>query len=158
MSSRPALGPTQPPIQWVPGATSPGVKLTTHLELVPRSRKRGSIHPLPHTSSRRSASLVKHKDNFTFLASYPVVLGSHSRRCSGQGVKVTANLHLMRGLIMPGTVTPLPPTSSWRGLPSVYDYLLWGEYSHAFVINFPLLYLGWPSPRPFPSRCLCWLL
>jgi hypothetical protein len=32
-----------------------GVKLTTHLQLVPRSRKRGSIHPLPHTSSWRSA-------------------------------------------------------------------------------------------------------
>jgi hypothetical protein len=28
MSSRPALGPTQPPIQWVPGFLSPGVKRT----------------------------------------------------------------------------------------------------------------------------------
>jgi hypothetical protein len=42
---RPALGPTQPPIQWVPGALSPGVKrgrgvmLTTHPLLVPRWRK-----------------------------------------------------------------------------------------------------------------------
>jgi hypothetical protein len=26
-ASRPALWPTQPPIQWVPGALSPGVKL-----------------------------------------------------------------------------------------------------------------------------------
>jgi hypothetical protein len=32
-----------------------GMKLTTHLQLVLRSRKRGSIHPLPHTSSWRSA-------------------------------------------------------------------------------------------------------
>jgi hypothetical protein len=64
------LRSTEPPIQWVPGALSPGVKrpgrLTTHLQLVPRSRKCGSIHPLPHTPSWRSAYLVKHRDNFTF--------------------------------------------------------------------------------------------
>jgi hypothetical protein len=41
--SRPALGPTQPPVQSVPGVLSPGVKrgqglmLTTHPYLVPRS-------------------------------------------------------------------------------------------------------------------------
>jgi hypothetical protein len=34
LTSRPA----QPPIQWVPGAFSLGVKLTTHLHLLPRSR------------------------------------------------------------------------------------------------------------------------
>jgi hypothetical protein len=39
----PALGPTQPPVQWVPGVLSPGVKrgrgvtLTTHSHLVPSS-------------------------------------------------------------------------------------------------------------------------
>jgi len=41
--SRPALGPTQPPVQSVPAVLSPGVKrgrgvmLTTHPYLVPRS-------------------------------------------------------------------------------------------------------------------------
>jgi hypothetical protein len=45
-----------PPIQWVPAVKRPrGVKLTTHLQLVPRSRKCGSIRPLPHTPSWRSA-------------------------------------------------------------------------------------------------------
>jgi hypothetical protein len=39
-----ALGPTQPPVQWVPGVLSPrlkrgwGMMLTTYLHLVPRSR------------------------------------------------------------------------------------------------------------------------
>jgi hypothetical protein len=43
-ASRPALGPTQSPMQWVPVVISPGVKrgrgvtLTTHPHLVPRSR------------------------------------------------------------------------------------------------------------------------
>jgi hypothetical protein len=41
--SRPALEPTQPPVQWIPGVLSPGVKrgrgvtLTTHPHLMPRS-------------------------------------------------------------------------------------------------------------------------
>jgi hypothetical protein len=43
------------------------VKLTTELQLLPRSRKYGSIHPLPHTPSWRLASLVKYRDNFTSL-------------------------------------------------------------------------------------------
>jgi hypothetical protein len=40
--------------------------MTTHLQLVPRSRIRGSIHSLLHTSLWHNASLVKHKDNLTF--------------------------------------------------------------------------------------------
>jgi hypothetical protein len=48
-----------------------GVKLTTHLQMVLRSRKRGSIHPLPHTPSWRSAQLVKHRENFTYTSTPP---------------------------------------------------------------------------------------
>jgi hypothetical protein len=42
-------------------------KLTTHLQLLPRTRKRGSIPPLHHTSSWRSVFLDKHRDNFILL-------------------------------------------------------------------------------------------
>jgi hypothetical protein len=35
------------------GQSGRGVRLTIHLQLVPRPRKRGSIHPLPHTLSWR---------------------------------------------------------------------------------------------------------
>jgi hypothetical protein len=37
------------------GYSGRGVKLTSHLQRVPRSRERGSIYPLPHTPSWRSA-------------------------------------------------------------------------------------------------------
>jgi hypothetical protein len=55
--SRPALGPTQLPVQWVPGILSPGVKsgrgmtLTTHAHLLPRSRmSRSYTFSLPSAS------------------------------------------------------------------------------------------------------------
>jgi hypothetical protein len=62
--SRTALGPSQPPIQWEPGAPSlgvkrPGVNLATHFHLVPRSRMRGTMPPLPSTPSWRDARLKK---------------------------------------------------------------------------------------------------
>jgi hypothetical protein len=41
------LGPTQPPIQWVPEAISLGVKLTTHLHLVRRSKNAWSYTSTP---------------------------------------------------------------------------------------------------------------
>jgi hypothetical protein len=61
MSSRPALGPTQPPIQWVQRTLSPGVKRpgceADHLPPTSAEVKKMwvYIHPLPHTSSWRSA-------------------------------------------------------------------------------------------------------
>jgi hypothetical protein len=57
--------PNQFPSKMGIGGSFPRVKRTTHLQLVPRSRKCGSIHPLPHTSSWCNALLVKHRDNFT---------------------------------------------------------------------------------------------
>jgi hypothetical protein len=68
-SSRPALGFTQPPIQQVPGALSPGVKrlgreadhsLSTSAEV----KKMWIYTFTPHTPSWRSAQLVKHRENF----------------------------------------------------------------------------------------------
>jgi hypothetical protein len=34
-----------------PVKTHEGVELTTHLQLVPMSGVRGTVHPVPHTSS-----------------------------------------------------------------------------------------------------------
>jgi hypothetical protein len=55
--STPALRPTQPPVQWVPGVLSPGLKrgrsvtLTTHPQLVPRSRMSRSYISSPPSAS-----------------------------------------------------------------------------------------------------------
>jgi hypothetical protein len=70
-ASRPVLGPTDLPLQWVPGVLSPGVKggrsvtLTTHFQLVPRLRMSGAVLALPNTSPWRGAQLST-RNNFTF--------------------------------------------------------------------------------------------
>jgi hypothetical protein len=58
--STPALGPTQPPIQWVLGAHSLGVKrLECEIDHSPLSSAKikngGAIPPIPHMSSWQSA-------------------------------------------------------------------------------------------------------
>jgi hypothetical protein len=59
-SSRPFLGPpslisNRYRVNFRRGQSGRSVKLTARLQLVPKSRIPGSIHPLPHTSSWRSA-------------------------------------------------------------------------------------------------------
>jgi hypothetical protein len=68
-ASRTVLGPTQPPIQWVPGTLSLGVKRpgreADHSS--PSSaevRMRGAISPLSQYVSM-AWCLAKHRDNFT---------------------------------------------------------------------------------------------
>jgi hypothetical protein len=67
VGSRIFSSPRRPDRPWGPPSLLPngyrgyplgsglGVKLITHLKLVPRSRKCGSIYPLPHTPSWRNA-------------------------------------------------------------------------------------------------------
>jgi hypothetical protein len=77
--SRSALGPTQPPIQWVPVALSLGVKLTTHFHLVPRSKNAWSYistHPIRLHAWRliktqdvfMTKYLVNQRDNLMYLS------------------------------------------------------------------------------------------
>jgi hypothetical protein len=60
-ASRPVL--TQPPIKWVPGPltrgwSGQGVKLTTRLHLVQRSRMRGAVPPLSQYAFMTRCSVI----------------------------------------------------------------------------------------------------
>jgi hypothetical protein len=75
--SRPALGPIQPPVQWVPGLiprvkSGQGVTLTPHPLLVPWSRKSRAIPLLPLCAVRPVQSLSAcTRVHFTFTNLFP---------------------------------------------------------------------------------------
>lgn len=58
------------------------MKLKTHLHLVPGSRKRVAIQPLPHTSSWHIDQLIKHMDRYTYLLNIIVDLYTCRRKGS----------------------------------------------------------------------------
>jgi hypothetical protein len=87
-ASRPALGPTQPPMQRVPGALSPGVKrgrgvmLTTHPLLLPRLRKGRS-----YTSCHPKAPLERSGTTLPYLF-YPLMLSIQPSPTEQQNVRI----------------------------------------------------------------------
>jgi hypothetical protein len=75
----PAPGPTQPPVQWIPGSVSvwvkrPGMKLAEHSPLSGAEVKNGGAIPtLPYIFSWFGACLIKHRNNFTKITDRPVL-------------------------------------------------------------------------------------
>jgi hypothetical protein len=74
------MEPTQPPLEWVPGGLSIGVKLPEREadHLVSRPRMHGAIPPLPNTFSWRGVQLKKHRD-----CTSPVILFDFSNLDKG---------------------------------------------------------------------------
>jgi hypothetical protein len=72
-TSRPALGTTQPPVQWVLGLSRGqsdwGVVLTTHPLLVPRLRM-GTVTSLPPLQGHEACNRV----NYTFTLCYCLIM------------------------------------------------------------------------------------
>jgi hypothetical protein len=67
IESRPALGPTQLHVQWVPWIKRP----RREADLYPSTaevKNGGNIPPLHHTPSWHDAQLIEHRDNFTFTS------------------------------------------------------------------------------------------
>jgi hypothetical protein len=72
------------------GESSRGVKLTTHLQLVLRSRKRGSIYSLPYTPSWYSAQLVR--DSFWCTMCYRKNTGCYAVQSMLTTVKLSLHI------------------------------------------------------------------
>jgi hypothetical protein len=77
VGSRIFSSPRRPDRFWETPSLFPGVKRPgreAEHQLVSKSRKYGSIHSLPHTSSWRSTKFVKQREKLTFLLSFSNIL------------------------------------------------------------------------------------
>jgi hypothetical protein len=120
------VGPTQPPIQWIPGFFSRGlsgrsVKLTTHLNLVPRLRIHGATPP------RRS-----HPDSYTMGIGALFSWIKRPEREDGNSPQSSAEVEKVL------TCTSIPPY--------IFMTWCWVKHSNNFTFTFTLL-SGWIKPR-----------
>jgi hypothetical protein len=81
-ASRPTLGPTNPPILWVPEAISAGIKRpgreADHLPPSSAEVDDGvAIPPLPRMSSWQSVQFIKHRNKFNFTLRFQNNAVSH---------------------------------------------------------------------------------
>jgi len=70
--SRPTLGPTQPPILWIPGALSlevkwPGREVDHSPPSHAKAKNACSYTSIPQYAFKVWCSFKKHRDNFTFI-------------------------------------------------------------------------------------------
>jgi hypothetical protein len=68
-SSKPALGSTQPPTQWVPRMKRPGLEGNHSSPSSAVVKKSWTTYPPTHTPSWHSAQLLKHRDDEEVLSS-----------------------------------------------------------------------------------------
>jgi len=118
--SWPALGPTQPPVQWVPGVLSPGLKrgwvvtLTTHSHLVPRSKTSRSCTSSPSSASMACRTLLY------VVSDCPWFLLLHTFQLNETSIRVRAPKSVMR---------PTGPRAWSYGVVRPYRSVPWRTYS-----------------------------
>jgi hypothetical protein len=104
-ASRTALGPTQPPVQWIPRALSLGVKLTIHLRLVPRSKNEWSYTSIPQYSFMAWCSVKAQGQLYLLPCTYVLSNVFRSLAWGNHSAKLTTHPHLVSRLRMNGILS-----------------------------------------------------